>query len=122
MKEYLCPILGHYQLGKPRSVVLIDNALTHTSDKIEDVVWETEATLIYGSSFSPQLNPIKFYFACYKSYLKKHNRRMVSDWYDVHVEALNCVDRDQGNIVFKKSKVPGAHLISTCSEFNCLHD
>jgi len=69
VKEYLCPILGNYQLGEPRSVVLMDNALTHMSDENEAEIGETGAILIYGAPFSPHLNPIEYYFACYKSYL-----------------------------------------------------
>ena len=71
VKEYLCPILGSYELGEARSVVLMDNASTHMSDEIESAIQATGAILIYGAPFSPHLNPIEFYFACYKAHLKK---------------------------------------------------
>ena len=34
VKEYLCPVRVSYELGKPRSVVLMDNASTHMGDEI----------------------------------------------------------------------------------------
>ena len=41
---------------------------------------------------------------------------MVSDWYSVHLEGLNIVDRDMGINYFRKSKVPGSYLIPTTFE------
>ena len=63
VKEYLCPILGSYELGEARSVVLMDNASTHMSDEIEKAITATGAVLIYGAPFSPHLNPIEYYFS-----------------------------------------------------------
>ena len=63
--------LGNFGRGKARSVVFMDNASTHMGDKVEAAIEATGAILIYGAQFSPHLNPIKYYFACYKSYLKK---------------------------------------------------
>ena len=80
VKTYLCPTLGNYGMGEARSVVLMDNASTHMCDKIEHVIQATGAILIYGAPFSPHLNPIEFYFACYKKHSKKNDRRMVSDY------------------------------------------
>ena len=113
IKEYLCPVLGNYEMGEARSVVLMDNASTHMSDEIEAAIAETGAVLIYGAPFSPHLNPIEFYFSQYKAYLKRNDTRMLSDWYAVHTDALNVVDRDMGINYFRKSKVPGAYLIKT---------
>ena len=45
----------------------------------------------------------------------------MSDWYTVHVEALNCVDRDMGIKYFRKSKVPGSYLIPTLNELYNMH-
>ena len=30
IKEYLCPVLGNFEMGEPRSVVLMDNTSAHT--------------------------------------------------------------------------------------------
>ena len=118
IKNYLCPVLGNYERGEIRSVVMMDNASTHMSDEIESAILETGAVLLYGAPFSPHLNPIELYFGCYKAYLKRNNRRMMNDWFSVHREALNCVDRDMGINFFRKSKVPGSYLIATSSEIS----
>ena len=116
--NYLCPTLGSYELGEARSVVLMDNASTHMSDEVERVIQATGAVLIYGAPFSPHLNPIEYYFAMYKSYLKKNDKRMVNDWQSVHAEALLQVDRDMGIKFFRKSKVPGSFQLPTTAELN----
>ena len=41
---------------------------------------------------------------------------MVSNWYEVHVEGLNCVDRDTGIKYFRKCKVTGSFMIQTSFE------
>ena len=99
----------------------MDNLSTHILDEIEASIGETGAILIYGAPFSSHLNPIEYYFAYYKSYLKKNDRRMVSGWFEVHVEALKYVDRDKGIRYFRKPKVPGAYLILTSDKFNHVH-
>ena len=113
IKEYLCPVLGNYEMGEARSVVLMDNTSTHMSDEIEAAIAKTGAVLIYGAPFSPYLNPIEFYFSQYKAYLKRNDTRMLADWYAVHTDALNVVDRDMGINYFRKSKVPGAYKLKS---------
>ena len=114
--KFLCPVLGSYELGEPRSVVLMNNASTHMNDEITYAIAETGAILIYGAPFSPHLNPIEYYFSQYKSYLKRNDKRMLHDWYAVHTEALNIVDRDKGINYFRKSKIPGSYLLKTTIE------
>ena len=116
IKEYSCPVLGNYALGEERSVVLMDDASTHMSDDIEESIEATGEILVYGAPFSPHLNPIECYFSQYKLYLKKNDRQMMHDWYSVHVDALNIVDRDMGINFFRKSKVPGLSSILTSDE------
>ena len=99
-------------------MVLMDNAFTHMSDEVERVIQETGAVLIYGAPFSPHLNPIEYYFAIYKSYLKQNDKRMVNDWRSVHAEALLQVDRDMGIKFFRESKVPGSFQLPTTVELN----
>ena len=59
VKENLCPILGSYQLGEARSVVLMQNTSTCVSDNIEKVITATCASIIYSALFSSYLNPIE---------------------------------------------------------------
>ena len=56
-------MLGNYERGEPRSVVMMDNALTHMGDEIEAAITAAGAILIYGAPFSPHLNPIELYFS-----------------------------------------------------------
>lgn len=97
VERYLCPVLGRYAYGEPRSVVLLDNASTHMSERVQELIYATGATLIYGAPNSYHLNPIENYFSLYKAYLKRNTSRMNSaDWERVHMEALQEVNRDKG--------------------------
>ena len=92
------------------------------SDEVERAIEDRGAVLIYGAPFSPHLNPIEFYFGQYKAYLKKNDRRMVRDWYNVHLEALNIVNRDKCIKYFRKCKVPGSYVVPTSFESNMINN
>ena len=79
VKDYLCPVLGNYELGEPRSVVFMDNASTHMTEEVEEAIVATGAVIIYGAPYSPHLNPIEDYFSMYKNYLKQNSSRMDED-------------------------------------------
>ena len=121
VKEYLCPVLGNFEFGEPRSVVFMDNASTHMSQDVEDAIRATGAVLIYGAPFSPHLNPIENYFSMYKAYLKRNEARMLHYWHDVHMEALLQVDRDNGIKYFRRCGIPGSELMLTTDEFDELY-
>jgi transposase len=109
VETYLCPVLGKYEFGESRSVVLLDNASTHMSERVQQLIYATGATIIYGAPYSPHLNPIENYFSIYKAYLKRNTSRMHSaDWKKVHEEALQEVNRDTGIRFFRRCKVPGS--------------
>ena len=67
VEHFLCPVLGNYQMGEPRSVVMMDNASTHYSDRVEELIQDAGAALIYGPPFLPHINPIELYFGKYKA-------------------------------------------------------
>ena len=121
VEHYLCPVLGNYERGEPRSVVMMDNASTHLSDKVEELIEGTGAILIYGPPYSPHINPIELYFGQYKCYIKKNESRMKKDWYSVHKEGLNVVNSDMGIKFFRKSKVPGSNNALTTEEIHSLN-
>ena len=56
VKTHLCQILGHHCKGETRSVVILDNATTHTSNKVLRMIEDTKAEIIYTAPFSPYLN------------------------------------------------------------------
>lgn len=117
VKEYLCPILGSYLDGEPRSVVYMDNASTHMGEEVEHAIRSTGAILIYGPPYSPHLNPIEKYFSVYKAYLKRHHLRFTLDWEEVHLEALNAVTRDTGINFFRNCQIPGSFSMFTTAEW-----
>ena len=102
VREYLVPVLGRFEYGEPRSVVSMDNASTHMSIEVENEIRKAGAVLIYSPSYSPELNPIENYFALYKAYLKRNEMRMVRDWEEVHMEALQEIDYEKGVHYFKR--------------------
>ena len=105
IKTYLCPVLGRYQYGEPRSVVFMDNAVTHMSHEVESAINDTGAVLIYGAPYSPHLNPIENYFFIYKVYLKRNQERMNHHWNVVHMEGLQQVDHRKGIKYFKRCHI-----------------
>ena len=109
-------MLGNYLLGEARSVVLMDNASTHMSDEIANAIEATGAVLIYSAPYSPHLNPIENYFYVYKKYLKRNVEQMKGNWYDVHLEGLNQVDRDIGISYYRSCNIPGSYRILKSNE------
>ena len=105
IENYLCPVLGRYEYGEPRSVVLLDNASTHMNVEVLKVIHRTGAVAIYISPYSPFLNPIENYFFIYKSYLKNNDQRMLRNWHDVHMEGLQQIDLTKGTKYFKRCKI-----------------
>ena len=102
VEESLCPILGDYSKGEARSVVMLDNASTHMSQKVVDLIEGKGAVILYTAPFLPDLNPIENFFSVYKRYLKKYNDDMIRDWERVHLEALGSVNRDMGIRYFRR--------------------
>lgn len=66
------PHLGNFELGEPRSVVVMDNASWHNSQRICNMVEARGAQLIYTPVCSPDLNPIEFTFSKYAAYLRRN--------------------------------------------------
>ena len=117
VENYLCPILGSYTEGEPRSVVFLDNASTHMTEEVERAIGKTGAIVIYGAPYSPHLNPIENYFSLYKKYLKRNCSRMHDDWRAVHEEALLTVDRNIGIKYFRRCGIPGSTEMLTENEY-----
>ena len=116
VKDFLCPVLGDYSKGEPRSVVLLDNASTHNSNRVVRMIEETGAVVIFSAPFSPDLNPIENFFSLYKKYLKRNNDEMLENWELVHQRALGCVDRDAGIRYFRRCGISCADKVKTLDE------
>ena len=117
VKEKLCPVLGRFDLGEPRSVVLLDNTSTHMTYEVVDAIHATGAIIIYSSPYSPDLNPIENFFSMYKAQLKKIGEGTITrDWTTAHLNALGCVSRDNGIRYFRSCGIPGAWELFTTEE------
>ena len=94
----------------------MDNVPTHMSQEVEDAINDKGSMLIYGAPFSPHLNPIKNYFSAHKACFKRHQDRIVVNWHEVHVEALNQVTRGNRIKCFRRYSIPGLNAILTSKE------
>ena len=54
VEEKLVPMLGQYALGEPNSIVAMDNASIHNSDKVRDLIENARALLVYTAPYSPE--------------------------------------------------------------------
>ena len=88
------------------------------TEKVENAIHAAGAVIIYGAPYSPHLNPIENYLKLYKAYLKQNACRMHTNWRQVHLEALNVVDRDIGIKYFQRCKIPGVTSMVTEDEHN----
>ena len=121
MKDRVCPILGDYRKREKNSVVIMDNASTHMSHEVKDMVQRCGVLLLYTSPYSPDLSPIEYGFGIYKSYLKRFSKDYEpNQWYDLHIEALYSVSSDIAIKEFRKCGIPGSHNILISSEKNNL--
>mmetsp|Transcript_12865 Transcript_12865/g.14996 ORF Transcript_12865/g.14996 Transcript_12865/m.14996 type:complete len:370 (-) Transcript_12865:33-1142(-) len=118
LRTKLCPTLGDYSKGEPRSVVLLDNATIHHSDEIENLITATGATFIYSAPYSPHLNPIENYFSIYKAYLKflGEEQFQTHNWEASHKLALGRISPDHGINYFRACGIPGACDMKTSDE------
>ena len=59
MTDKLVPVLGKVDLFEPRSVVILDNATTHHSDEVVQLIRSAGADMIFLLLYSQFLNSIK---------------------------------------------------------------
>ena len=104
VREKLCPTLGRCVLSEPRSIVVIDNATIHHTKVIVDLIAATDAKTIYTAPYSPDLNPIEFYFGMYKRSLM---RNFALNWLDAHFLGIYSVTPAHAKAFFRHCGVPG---------------
>lgn len=73
--EQLLHFCGRYP--EPRSVLVMDNASWHKSQKIRQMCQEAGVRVVFLSPYSPDFNPIEEYFGVLKRFIKKHWYRRV---------------------------------------------
>ena len=68
--EQLLPHCGKWP--EPRSVLVMDNASFHRSDRIDQLCAAAGVKLLYLPPYSPDLNPIEEFFAELKAFIKRN--------------------------------------------------
>ena len=75
VENSLCPVLGNYVAGEPRSVVVLDNVEMHHRPEVVDAIEGAGALAIYLPRYSPDYSPIELGFAHTKQELRKQSLR-----------------------------------------------
>lgn len=71
-EDFIEQLLHHCgRWPEPKSVLIMDNASFHHSDKIEQLCAEAGVKLLYLPPYSPDLNPIEEFFAELKTFIKR---------------------------------------------------
>ena len=91
IQDLLVPTLGNYYLGEPRSIVVMDNATIHNDVRVNTLITNAGALLIYQAAYSPDLDPIEFAFHQYKSDLRRYCQDFGVDSISAHLHALGNV-------------------------------
>ena len=99
-------MLGKCYDGEPNSIVVMDNASIHISDRIRDLIEGAGALLVLTAPYSPEYNPIEYMFGEYKKSLKRHSNQRGYDWLAVHYQSLDVVTPDMAKAFYRHCKVP----------------
>ena len=67
--EQLLPLCGRWP--EPNSVLVMDNASFHHTERIEQLCYEAKVKLVYLPPYLPDLNPIEEFFAELKAFIKR---------------------------------------------------
>jgi hypothetical protein len=118
VREHLLPILGSYVNCEPNSIVIMDNASTHMSREVVDMIESTGAYLLYSAPYSPDLSPIEYLFSSYKSNLKKHSIHYEKhEWFELHLRAIKDIKEETAIMQFRKCNIPFSDSILTNDEY-----
>ena len=86
----------------------MDNASTHMSLNVFNMITAVGALILYQPAVSPDLNPIEYCFHQYKSHLKRNNWLHQAQPELAHRRALSSVSR--ANMVRYYNKVGGIQM------------
>jgi transposase len=71
-KDFIKELLEHCgRWPKPRSILVIDNTSFHHSERIKQMCTAKGIKLVYLLPYSPDLNPIKEFFAELKAFIQR---------------------------------------------------
>ena len=106
MENCLVLTLGRHELGERRSIVVVDNVSTHTSDRVRQLTNGAGACPLCTTPCSPDLNPIELAFSNCKSSLKRNYELGEIDWCQAHLNAIDSVNR---GVCIKEHRRCGVH-------------
>ena len=100
------PIVGNYAAGEPNSIVVMDNAVIHMSERSEEMINDAGGILLFTAPYSPHINPIEYFFSTYKAALARNSLQGL-DWYAAHYSALQAVTPEAAMKTFQHCDYPG---------------
>lgn len=72
-EDFIEELLQHCgKYPEPKSVLIMDNASFHRSERIEQMCLGKGVKLVYLPPYSPDLNPIEEFFAELKAFIRRH--------------------------------------------------
>lgn len=72
-EDFIEELLQHCgKYPEPKSVLIMDNASFHRSERIGQMCLEKGVKLVYLPPYSPDLNPIEEFFAELKAFIRRH--------------------------------------------------
>jgi hypothetical protein len=103
-------VLGQFEDDKPRSIIVMDNASSHISEHVKQLIEDAGDILLYTALYSPDLNPIEFMFSIYKEGLKRDTHTGDS-WFDAHYLALQDVTPAKARALYRNCDMPQLPLL-----------
>lgn len=79
-EDFIDQLLRHCgRWPEPKSVLIMDNASFHHSDRIEEMCADAGVKLVYLPPYSPDLNPIEEFFSELKAFIRRNWVRYEED-------------------------------------------
>lgn len=79
-EDFIDQLLRHCgRWPEPKSVLIMDNASFHRSDRIEEMCTDAGVKLVYLPPYSPDLNPIEEFFSDLKAFIRRNFFRYAED-------------------------------------------
>lgn len=78
LQDELLPLCNAYPA--PRSVIIMDNAGSHTNPRITEVIQAHGCEIRYLPPYSPDFNPIELSFSVLKAWVRKHFDTLWPAW------------------------------------------
>lgn len=93
-EDFIEQLLKHCgRWPEPRSVIVMDNASFHHSDRLKEMCTDAGVKLIYLPPYSPDLNPIEEFFSELKAFIRRHWQKYEqSPEQGFHVFLERCIE------------------------------